>query len=214
MLSKSSGIQVNSGRLVLIAVAAMSASHARTAGLRPARRRSVAIRPNARAAEASKGSGSKTGSASWRWSCLAARSSASSVIKGPTEGSAKVIALHCCRVRFHGALRRGRRARVVEDLGSVWSAFDGLVANRQIKGIYVPDSYVAAVAISHKARLATRDRGFSRFPGLSWFDPGQRAADVALPRCPACPPPAISDPLGRTSIVRSTAIRLSPKFGT
>ena len=74
---------------------------------------------------------------------------------------------------FASALRRGRRARVVEDLGSVWSAFDRLVArDRQIKGNLVPDAYIAAVAISHKARVATRDRGYSRFSGLSWFDPG------------------------------------------
>jgi uncharacterized protein len=74
---------------------------------------------------------------------------------------------------FTSALRRGRLARVVEDLGSVWSAFDRLVVNdRQIKGNLVPDAYIAAVAISHKARVATRDRGFSRFPGLNWFDPG------------------------------------------
>ena len=75
---------------------------------------------------------------------------------------------------FASALRRGRRARVVEDLGSVWSAFDRLVrTDRQIKGNLVPDAYIAAVAISHKARVATRDRGFSRFSGLSWFDPAE-----------------------------------------
>ena len=75
---------------------------------------------------------------------------------------------------FASALRRGRRARVVEDLGSVWSAFERLVArDRQIKGNLVPDAYIAAVAISHKARVATRDRGYSRFSGLSWFDPAE-----------------------------------------
>ena len=77
-------------------------------------------------------------------------------------------------VAFPPALRRGRWARAVEDLGSVWSAFDQLVGNdRQIKGNLVPDAYIAAVAIIHKAQVATRDRGFSRFPGLSWFDPGK-----------------------------------------
>ena len=76
-------------------------------------------------------------------------------------------------IAFASALRRGRRARAVEDPGSVWSAFDRLVAeDRQIKGNLVPDAYIAAVAISHKARVATRDRGFSRFPGLGSFDPG------------------------------------------
>ena len=74
---------------------------------------------------------------------------------------------------FTTALRRGRRSRTVEDHESVWSAFDRLVAgDAQIRGTMVPDAYLAAVAISHKAQLATRDRGFSRFPGLSWFDPG------------------------------------------
>lgn len=75
---------------------------------------------------------------------------------------------------FTSALRGGRRARTVEDVRSVWSAFDQLVGpDRQIKGNLVPDAYIAAVAISHKARVATRDRGFSRFPGLTWFDPGE-----------------------------------------
>lgn len=74
---------------------------------------------------------------------------------------------------FTSVLRRGRRARVVEDLESVWSAFASFTADdRQIKGNLVPDAYLAAVAVSHKAQVATRDRGFSRFPGLRWFDPG------------------------------------------
>ena len=72
---------------------------------------------------------------------------------------------------FTSVLRRGRRARVVEDNRSVLSAMERLAADdRQIKGNLVPNAYLAAVAISHKARVATRDRGFSRFPGPSWFD--------------------------------------------
>ena len=38
-------------------------------------------------------------------------------------------------------------------------------------GNLVPDAYLAATALAHDARLATRDRGFARFPGLRWFDP-------------------------------------------
>ena len=56
----------------------------------------------------------------------------------------------------------------------MWAAFDRLVSgDARIRGTMVPDAYLAGVAISHKARLATRDRGFSRFPGLNWFDPGR-----------------------------------------
>jgi uncharacterized protein len=55
---------------------------------------------------------------------------------------------------------------------SIWRAFGELIENdKQIVANRVPDAYLAAVAISHGARLATRDRGFGRFPGLRWFDP-------------------------------------------
>lgn len=40
-----------------------------------------------------------------------------------------------------------------------------------IRGNRVPDAYLAAVAVTHGARLATADRGFARFPGLRFFDP-------------------------------------------
>jgi uncharacterized protein len=62
--------------------------------------------------------------------------------------------------------------RFLDHSPTVWRAFADLVADdRQIVGNRVPDAYLAAVAISHNARLATRDRGFARFPGLRWFDP-------------------------------------------
>ena len=71
---------------------------------------------------------------------------------------------------FTAALARG--ARVVESSRSVWRAFSDLIENdERIVGNRVPDAYLAAVAMSHGARLATRDRGFGRFPGLRWFDP-------------------------------------------
>jgi predicted nucleic acid-binding protein len=34
-----------------------------------------------------------------------------------------------------------------------------------------PDAYLASLALTHRCRLATADRGFARFPGLDWFDP-------------------------------------------
>ena len=66
--------------------------------------------------------------------------------------------------------------RFLDHSPTVWRAFADLVADdRQIAGNRVPDAYLAAVAISHNARLATRDRGFGRFPGLRWFDPAKTA---------------------------------------
>ena len=58
-----------------IAVAAIMASYERAVVLRPERRSDAATCPNARAALASKGSGSKSASACWRCACRAARSS-------------------------------------------------------------------------------------------------------------------------------------------
>ena len=71
---------------------------------------------------------------------------------------------------FTTALAQG--ARLLDSSRSVWRAFSDLIENdEQIVANRVPDAYLAAVAISHRAHLATRDRGFGRFPGLRWFDP-------------------------------------------
>lgn len=73
---------------------------------------------------------------------------------------------------FVTALRSGRGAREVTDEASIWRCFGELVDDDdQIRGSLVPDAFLAAVAISHGATLATRNRGFARFPGLRWFDP-------------------------------------------
>lgn len=40
-----------------------------------------------------------------------------------------------------------------------------------VRGNLLPDAYLAATALAHDARLATRDRGFARYAGLRWFDP-------------------------------------------
>ena len=73
---------------------------------------------------------------------------------------------------FVTALIRGVGVRHVSDESVVWQRFSELIeGDSQIRGNLVPDAYLAAVAISHGASLASRDRGFARFPGLRWFDP-------------------------------------------
>ena len=89
---------------------------------------------------------------------------------------------------FVEALRRSGNARRIEDPDSVWRRLRVLAdSDPQLRANIVPDAYLAAVALSHNATLASRNRGFARFPGLRWFDPavrsragGQRAEDVAL----------------------------------
>lgn len=75
---------------------------------------------------------------------------------------------------FVTALRGGAGARSIMQSDSVWRAFSALIdQDRHVQANLVPDAYIAAVAISHKAAVATRDRGYARFPGLRWFDPAQ-----------------------------------------
>lgn len=74
---------------------------------------------------------------------------------------------------FVGRLRRS--ARSVDSSAVVWDQFEQLVAaDPHIKANLVPDCYLAAVALTHRARVASRDRGFGRFAGLRYFDPVQR----------------------------------------
>ena len=73
---------------------------------------------------------------------------------------------------FVPALLSGDGAREVSDEAAVWRRFGELVdGDEQIRGNLVPDAFLAAIALSHGATVATRDRGFARFPGLRWFDP-------------------------------------------
>jgi toxin-antitoxin system PIN domain toxin len=52
-----------------------------------------------------------------------------------------------------------------------WSILRRLLIGADARGNLVPDAHLAAIAVEHGATVATRDRGFARFPGLSWIDP-------------------------------------------
>ena len=41
-------------------------------------------------------------------------------------------------------------------------------------------AYLASLAIEHSATPVSFDRGFSRFPGLAWIDPADRAGLAML----------------------------------
>lgn len=75
-------------------------------------------------------------------------------------------------LEFLSRLRQAPRARWVASSPSCWERLQSLATHdRAIAGNLVPDAYLAALAISHGARLATADRGFARFAGLRFFDP-------------------------------------------
>jgi len=52
-----------------------------------------------------------------------------------------------------------------------WEILSGLLAETRVRGPLVADAHLAALAIEHGATLASTDRDFSRFPGLSLVNP-------------------------------------------
>jgi toxin-antitoxin system PIN domain toxin len=52
-----------------------------------------------------------------------------------------------------------------------WEILRGLICSGQCAGPLVMDAVLAAIAIEHGATLATTDRDFSRFDGLTWCNP-------------------------------------------
>lgn len=77
-------------------------------------------------------------------------------------------------LHFVERLRGARRGRKLTGTDSTWAAFASIVAaDRAVRGNLVPDAWLAALARSHGARLATADRGFARFEGVRCFDPAR-----------------------------------------
>lgn len=53
-----------------------------------------------------------------------------------------------------------------------WEIFVRLCKESGAKGNVVPDAYLAALALESGSEWMTTDRGYGRFPGLRWKDPG------------------------------------------
>ena len=49
--------------------------------------------------------------------------------------------------------------------------FTEFVATLELSGNDINDAWLAALAVEHQATLVSTDKGFARFPGLSWFNP-------------------------------------------
>jgi len=80
-------------------------------------------------------------------------------------------------LHFVGALRASQSAVMARTGPALWTMLETMVKqDRKIRANLVPDAYLAATALSHNARIATRDRGFARYPGLRWFDPATEPA--------------------------------------
>ena len=77
-------------------------------------------------------------------------------------------------MEFAERLAEAPRATWLTQGAPVWKRLGDLTDDDPgIRGNLVPDAYIAALCLSNGAQLATRDRGFARFPGLRWFDPAR-----------------------------------------
>lgn len=75
-------------------------------------------------------------------------------------------------LEFADQLVQAPRRRWLSASEVTWSRFSGMLRDDPaVTGNLVPDALLAALAMAHGCRLATADRGFARFPQLSWFDP-------------------------------------------
>lgn len=73
---------------------------------------------------------------------------------------------------FVNAVRAAPAARPLRATEAAWQQFARFAArDALIVGNLVPDAWIAALAISAGARVATADAGFARFEGLTWFNP-------------------------------------------
>ena len=73
---------------------------------------------------------------------------------------------------FTSTLQQSPNCRTIHPSSAAWDRFAAFAAHDPyIVGNLVPDAWLASIAISSGARLATADAGFARFERLKWFNP-------------------------------------------
>ncbi len=72
---------------------------------------------------------------------------------------------------FVDALLLQPSVRVLPTARRTWDLCNDLIREIDARGNDISDALIAASAIEYGAALATRDRGFARFPGLRVVDP-------------------------------------------
>ena len=73
---------------------------------------------------------------------------------------------------FVEALRASPVGRALNPTDAAWRQLARFISDDPyIVGNLVPDAWIAALAVTSGARVATDDAGFARFDGLMWFNP-------------------------------------------
>lgn len=80
---------------------------------------------------------------------------------------------------FVDALLASPASRWLPSGDETWRVLGEIAAGDPgVRGNLVPDAYLAALARTHGARIATADRGFRRFPGVRSFDPVSNSNEI------------------------------------
>lgn len=74
-------------------------------------------------------------------------------------------------LQFAEQVRGQAHAVVVTPGPRHWAIFTRLCKEGLAKGNYIPDAYLAALALESGSEWITTDRGFARWPGLRWRHP-------------------------------------------
>ncbi len=75
---------------------------------------------------------------------------------------------------FVEVLRAAPVSSALSPSDATWRQFARFVnEDSYLIGNLVPDAWIAALAVTSGARVATADAGYARFSGLRWFDPGR-----------------------------------------
>lgn len=72
---------------------------------------------------------------------------------------------------FAGQIRAHPRCVIVQPGSRHWAIFSQLCHVTTATGNFIPDAYLAALAIESNSDWITTDRGFARYPGLRWRHP-------------------------------------------
>ena len=75
---------------------------------------------------------------------------------------------------FLEALRTSPASRSLHPTDAAWRQLAQFIKNDSyLVGNLVPDAWIAALAVTSGAQVATADAGFARFEGLTWFNPAR-----------------------------------------
>lgn len=76
-------------------------------------------------------------------------------------------------LEFAHCLAHAPRSDWLRQGSAPWDAFEKLAqTDAGVRVNLVPEAHIAALCTTNGAALATRDRGFARFPGLKRVEPG------------------------------------------